>query len=53
MGLDSSHKGAFRDALALCYGGGGEPSGIYHHNVPMGSALPWSMPSAVHMETSQ
>ena len=25
----------------------GGPSCIYHHNVPVGSALPWSMPSAV------
>ena len=50
MGLISSHKGAFWNVLVLCYRGG--PSGIYHHNVPVGSALPWSILSAAHMETS-
>ena len=43
----SLHKGAFQDALALRYGW---TPGTYHLNVPVGSALLWSMPSVVHLE---
>ena len=45
----SLHKGAFWDALALCYSW---TPGMYHLNVPVGRPLPWSTSSVVHMEAS-